>query len=178
MSLVLLILITTSLAYAGAPAPVGVEVAGALSKPGSWTVDRIKSELADQIKAVEYTSHGDKHTSNAVPLLSLLKASGLAADLKMDPKADPGTKNMPLRMIVLVQGADGYTVTFSLAELLGDIGAKDVWVCLDADGKPLDDKDGPLRLIVPSDAKPGRWVHAVARITVIDPTAATSRPVK
>jgi hypothetical protein len=46
------------------------------------------------------------------------------------------------------------------------------------EAKPLADKDGPVRLIVPSDSKPGRWVHAVAKITVIDPTAATTRPVK
>jgi DMSO/TMAO reductase YedYZ molybdopterin-dependent catalytic subunit len=174
-----LILLTAALAFSDPalpPGAAGVDVVGAVSNPGSWTVERIKSKLADQIRPVEFISHGDKHTASAVPLLAVLKASGLAPDLKMDPKADPKTKNLPLRMVVVVQGSDGYTVAFSLAELLGDIGAKDVWVCLDTDGKPLPDHDGPVRLIVPSDAMPGRWVHAVAKITVIDPTAPTTRP--
>jgi len=43
---------------------------------------------------------------------------------------------------------------------------------MDMDGKSLSEKDGPLKLIVPSDGKTGRWVHGITEIVVLD--AATS----
>ena len=32
------------------------------------------------------------------------------------------------------------------------------------DGKPLDAKQGPLRLIVPDESRPARWIRQVVRI--------------
>jgi DMSO/TMAO reductase YedYZ molybdopterin-dependent catalytic subunit len=154
-----------------------ITISGVVDKPGSWGVDQIKSQFSADMKLIDYASHGQKHQSDCVPLLSLLKAAGTDTALKMNPAADPKTKNYPLRLIVLIRGNDGYTVCFSLAELLPDIGNQVVWVALDQDGQPLSAKDGPVRLVVPADVKPGRWVHAVSEIRVIDPTAAaTTQP--
>jgi hypothetical protein len=153
-----------------------VHLTGALNKPGDWSADRIKTELASDMKSVSYSSHGAQHSSNCVPLISLLQAAGAETTLKMNPTADPKTKNHSLRLIVLVQGNDGYTVAFSLAELLPDIGNRDAWLALDQDGQPLSTRDAPLRLIVPADGMPARWVHAIAEIRVIDPTAPTTQP--
>ena len=151
-----------------------VHLAGALDKPGDWGADRIKTELASSMKPVTYISHGAQHSSNCVPLVSLLQAAGTNTALKMGPTMDPKTKNYALRLIVLVQGNDGYTVTFSLAELLPNIGGRSAWLTLDQDGQPLAAKDGPVRLIVPDDGMPARWVHAVSEIRIIDPTAPES----
>jgi Oxidoreductase molybdopterin binding domain len=113
-----------------------------------------------------------------VALLSVLQDAGIDTVLKMDPKIDPKIKNYNLRLVVVIHGTDGYTTTFSLAELLPDIGNREAWLALDEDGQALSAKEGPVKLIVPSDAKPGRWVRALDSITVLDPTsAATSRPV-
>lgn len=157
-------------------APPSVAVGGVVDHPGDWTVDKIKHDLAGDVKRVTFTSHGASHQSDCVPLLALLNAAGAHLDFKMDPKADPKTKNYPLRLTILVKGSDGYTVSFALAELLPAFGAKDVWVALDLDGQPLADKDQPVRLIVPSDQKPGRWVHGVSQIEVVDPTAPATQP--
>jgi Oxidoreductase molybdopterin binding domain len=172
---VLVWIVFSAYAYAG-PGPDVIAVGGTVDKPGDWTAARLKSDLAADVKSISYTSHGQKHTSSAVPLLSLLKAAGIQTDLKMGPKVDPKTKNYPLRLIVIVQGHDGYTAGFSLAELLPEFGDKEAWLALDADGGPLTESDGPARLIIPSDVKPGRWVHGVGLITVLDGSVAATQP--
>ena len=146
-----------------------VTVGGAVAHPLTLTADAIRSTMAGQVKAIDYDLHDRHHTAHAVSLLSVLQAAGVDAALKMDPKADPKTKNGPLRLAVVVRGRDGYATTFALAELLPDIGDRPVWIALDADGKPLDDRAAPVALISPADAKPGRWVRGVASITVVDP---------
>jgi DMSO/TMAO reductase YedYZ molybdopterin-dependent catalytic subunit len=94
----------------------------------------------------------------------------------MDPKADPKTKNSQLRLVVIVEARDGYTVAFSLAELLADVGNRPVWLSLELDGQPLSERDGPIRLIVPEDQKPARWVHSVKSISMVDESRPTTRP--
>ena len=153
-----------------------VHVGGEVAKSGDWTVSRIRNELASEIKSVQYTSRGQTHTSNCVSLLSILKAAGVQTELKMDTNADPKTKHYELRLAVVVEGRDGYAVTFSLAELLPDIGNRSVWLALDMDGQPLMSRDGPMKVIVPEDQKPARGVHAVQAITVVNCAAATTQP--
>ncbi|MGD0139842.1 MAG: molybdopterin-dependent oxidoreductase [Tepidisphaeraceae bacterium] len=174
VGLLTLIALSRSL-YAG-PVLDAVHVDGAVDKPGDWTTTRVKSELAADLTSISYVSHGQKHVSDAVPLLSLLKAAGVQTQVQMDPNADPKTKNYGLRLVVDVEGRDGYIVVFSLAELLADIGNRHVWLALDMDGQPLTQRDGPMKLIVPEDAKPVRWVHAVQTISVVNGAAPTTRP--
>src|ERR1700722_10756507 len=143
-----------------------VHVDGAVTQPSDWTVARLHDELSAQIKPIKYTSGGKPHTSNCVPLTALLKAAGVSIDLKMG--GDPKTKNAQLREVVIITGRDGYAVDFSLAELLPDIGNRAVWLALDMDGQPLPAADGPVKVIVPDDAKPGRWVRELASISVIN----------
>jgi DMSO/TMAO reductase YedYZ molybdopterin-dependent catalytic subunit len=144
----------------------GVHVDGEVAKASDWSVSRIRAELGSEIKPVQYVSKGQQHTANCVGLLSVLKAAGVQTTLKMDPKADPKVKNAELRLVIFVEGADGYGAAFSMAEMLSDIGNRAVWLELDVDGQPLPARDGPMRLIVPEDAKPGRWIREVAFIHV------------
>jgi hypothetical protein len=168
--------IVLGLAPSSAGAEEGVRVTATDGTATTWTAARIKEVLATEMKPLEHTSHGQKHTSTAVPLLAVLKAAGIPVALKMDPKADPHVKNYNLRLAVVVQAGDGYTATFSLGELLPEVGGRESWLALDEDGKPLTERDGPMKLIVPTDQKPSRWVRNVTSVTVVDPTAATTRP--
>ncbi len=138
--------------------------------PEVWAAAGLSARFADGVTSVGYDTHGRHHTAHAVPLLAVLERAGLVTALKMDPKADPPTKNYPLRLAVVVKGRDGYTATFALAELLPDIGDRPVWLAVDADDKPLADRSAPVELIAPADAKPGRWVRGVASVTVVDPS--------
>jgi DMSO/TMAO reductase YedYZ molybdopterin-dependent catalytic subunit len=69
---------------------------------------------------------------------------------------------------VLAEGADGYSVTFSLAELDADFQDSEVIVADTLDGKPLDEKLGPLRLVAPHDKRPARWVRMLRSIQVVN----------
>ncbi|HZZ44573.1 MAG TPA: hypothetical protein VFE58_16675 [Tepidisphaeraceae bacterium] len=167
IQIALILLSLTTLSFAADPAPVHISGVG-ISTPSDWTPDRIKSDLAADTKTIEYSSHGQAHHATAVSLLALLKASGLDTTLKHDPAADPHKKHAPLHYAVTVTGTDGYSATFALAELLPDAGNHDAYLALDSDDKPLPPSDGPTKLIVPSDAKPSRWVHSVGSITIFD----------
>ncbi len=159
-----------------APPSGAVEISGSVPAPSDWTVERIRKELADQIKPVQYSSRGDKHTSNCVPLIALLKAADVDTEMKMDPKADPKTKNRLMRLIAVIRASDGYSVVFSLAEISPSIGKTTVWVALDIDGQDLPPRDAPMKLIVPTDGMPARSVHALQTITILDESAPTTQP--
>ena len=159
-------------AYAADPA---VHVSGAGLTAHDWSVDELRTKLATSVRSVDFETHGHKHTGVAVPLLGVLKASGLDPTLKMDPKPDPKTKNLPLRMTVLVTGTDGYASALSLGELLPDIGNHPAWLVLEEDGSPLPARSAPVELVVPDDGKPGRWVRGVASVELISPAAEAAK---
>jgi hypothetical protein len=146
----------------------GIHVGGDVATPKDWTVQQLSQQFASDIKPIDYTGKSGKHTFRCVPLLSVLKASGVQLDLNMGAKADPKTKNSALRFVILAGGRDGYMTVFSLGELLPDIGNRAAWVAIDEDGKALPDADGPARLIVPQDQMPARGVHELAEITVVN----------
>ena len=105
------------------------------------------------------TAHDKKLQCEGVSLTELLRAS------KAMP-AEP-LRGARLASYVLVTARDGYRAVYSLAELDPTLGNRKVFLVDRCDGKPLDDEDGPLRLIAPEDARPARWVRQVQSITVV-----------
>ena len=58
-------------------------------------------------------------------------------------------------------------MTFSLAELDSDFQDSEVMIADTLNGAPLGDKLGPLRLVVPHDKRPARWVRMLESIKVV-----------
>jgi hypothetical protein len=173
-SLAVLIL---TMAALGADAPAAtVHISGANLKPSDWSVAQFQTQLAGEIKPVQYNSHGAMHTFSCVPLVSVLKAAGAPTDFAMGGGANSKVKNPQMRQAIVVSGSDGYAVVFSMAEILPMVGDRTVWVALVEDGKPLADGDGPVRLIVPDDKMPPRAVHQVASIEIVDLSAPATQP--
>jgi hypothetical protein len=147
----------------------------ATTQPSQWTVDQLKHQPGVPTTQIAYDARdGSKHHSTCLALLDVLKAAGVSTQIKMDPKAEPHTKHRALRLVITAKAGDGYAVVFSLAELLPDIGHRAVWLAIDEDDQPLADRDAPIKLIVPDDTKPARWVHGVKELSVDD--AAASHP--
>lgn len=94
-----------------------------------------------------------------VPLLALLRAGGA-----MPPGRLPLAH---LARYVVADARDGLRVVFSLAELDPETGGREVFVVDRCDGKPLSDEDGPLRLLVPGDARPARALRQLEALTVV-----------
>ena len=108
---------------------------------------------------VDATAHGETLRCEGVSLAALLQSSGAMPDAPL--------RGAHLDRYVLVSARDGYRAVFSLGELDVTLGNRSVYLVDRCDDAPLDADSGPLRLLVPDDARPARGVRQVERITVI-----------
>ena len=144
-----------------------LEIAGDVPHPRTFQEQEWK-----QLKHVALTATNthDKKTAtySGVPLRDLLKDAGVPSGESLRGKAFTTT--------IIVSAADGYQVAFSVGELDESVGNLQVLVADSEDGKPLAQETGPLRLVVPSDKRPARWVRMVKTIRVVaNPSAALPR---
>lgn len=78
---------------------------------------------------------------------------------------DPAIKNDILSFYVAATGSDGYQTVLSMGELSPDFGNQPDLLALTFNGAPVGDK-GFARLIVPDDARRGRWVSNLISLEV------------
>jgi hypothetical protein len=60
---------------------------------------------------------------------------------------------------VRATGADGYKVVFSTSEIDPEFHSGEIIVADQMNGKPLDPKSGPFKLVATEDKRPARWVR-------------------
>ena len=157
LSLALAVLAGHSIVHADAPAAaVAVDIGGEIAKP-------LHLSTADLTKLPHTRLHAKAHDIEAdwdgVPLIDLLRTAGA-------PIGD-ALRGPNLKLYVRISAADGYRAVFSLAELDPGIGGAVAILADRRDGKPMDDKEGPLRIIVPADKRPARWVRQVVAIDLL-----------
>ncbi len=140
---------------AGGPAPI-VSVGGEV-------VTQLRLDLAALSRLprqqVEASAHDVSGTWEGVSLADILGAAGVAMGDKLRGKN--------LSLYVRITAADDYRAVFSLAEL--DPGIRDTKAILadHRDGKLLDAKEGPFRIIAVGEKRPARWVRQVVAIDVL-----------
>jgi hypothetical protein len=66
---------------------------------------------------------------------------------------------------LLVEAKDGYRVIFALPEVDPTMSDNLVLFADTKDGKALDDKEGPYRIVVPHEKHHPRWIRQVIRIS-------------
>ena len=93
-----------------------------------------------------------------VPVAEILKKAG--APLGKELKGP----NMAVGLVA--SAPDGYRVLFSLAEFDPAFSDRVILLADRRDGKPLDNREGPLRLIVPGDKRHARWIRGVDALEV------------
>jgi hypothetical protein len=71
-----------------------------------------------------------------------------------------------MSLVLIAKAKDNYRAAFALAEVDESVGDKPVFVCDQQDGKALSSSDGPIRLVVPSDKRPARWVRMLTALDV------------
>ena len=162
----LLAALATPLEGAFADTSGAFSVTGAVLRAGTWSVPRLRHDLAGDVRTVRYTLKGRHHVAHCVPLMAVLLAAG--------PRTNPQIKHHILQFVLIARGKDGYAVAFSLAEMQSMFGHEAVWVAWDRDGGPLSADEGPVELLVPGDVKAARWVHGLAALTVVDEARAAS----
>jgi len=155
-----LLLTTASLWAKSDEVPTTFRIQGTVTKAQTWNVSRLEQEFKNDLKTLSYSIKDKEYTSRCIPLLSLIKAAG--------PNFGTQQKHSELRLLIKVEGRDGYSVWYSLGELLPEFGNRAIYIALDANGKPYTDREAPIRLIVPGEKDYGRWIYGIATITIID----------
>jgi len=72
-----------------------------------------------------------------------------------------------MSLCLLVEAADGYSAVIALPEIEPEFTSGEVFLADGQDGKPLDAKAGPLRIIIPGDKKMARWVRQVTALKIV-----------
>jgi len=104
-------------------------------------------------------THDGKEASFAgVELGEVLKLAGV--------KSGEQLRGKELALFLVVEAADQYRAVFALAELDHAFTDRVVLLTDQRDGKPLSEKEGPLRLVAPDEKREGRWVRQVIALKV------------
>jgi DMSO/TMAO reductase YedYZ molybdopterin-dependent catalytic subunit len=131
-----------------------LEVRGDSIAPRVFTAADLAELPRVQVRA---TAHGTTASFSGVTVASVLRLAGVPIDSVRGGRA---------ATYVVASAADGYRVVFSLAELAPDLTRRVVLLADERDGKALAGDEGPLRLVLPDDARPTRWVRQLTSLTV------------
>jgi hypothetical protein len=121
---------------------------------------RADLEALPHIKITTSASAIASTTFEGVSLKTVLDKAGVEFGETMRGKR--------LASYLLVEAADGYRVVIALPELDPAFTDKQVVLAFLKDGKPLDDKEGPYRLVIPSEKRMARWVRQVTTLKIVD----------
>lgn len=69
---------------------------------------------------------------------------------------------------LLVEAADGYRVVIALPELDTAFTDKQTLLAFLRDGKPLGEKEGPYRIVIPDEKRMARWVRQVTTLKIVE----------
>jgi hypothetical protein len=130
------------------------------SESGKPTVlTRADVEALPHLK-VTATVAGASTTFEGVAVRAVLEKAGVGFGETL--------KGKRLTSCLLVEAADGYRVVFALPELDPAFTDKQVVLAFLKDGKALDDKEGPYRIVIPDEKRMARWVRQVTTLTIVD----------
>jgi len=109
--------------------------------------------------AVDARDHDGDARFDGVPLSALLPAAGIPlGDTLRGPR---------MTEVLLVSAADGYEVAFALAEIDPAFAMRQIILADKRDGRTLDAKQGPFRIVASGDKRPARWIRQVTEMRVI-----------
>lgn len=99
-------------------------------------------------------------TYEGVTLKSLLEKAGVEFGHSL--------RGNRMASCLLVEAADGYRVAIALPEIDSDFTDKQVVLAFSQNGKPLDAKEGPYRIVIPDEKRMARWVKQVTTLKIVE----------
>jgi hypothetical protein len=129
----------------------------AAGKSQSLTLDSLKAMPQKTVSFHNVHTKADE-TYTGVSLIDLLASLGVPHGKDLHGKG--------LSEYVVATGSDGYKAALALAEVDPEFHPGDVIVADAMDGKPIDEKNGPFKLVVTEDKRPARSVHSLVSIEV------------
>ena len=73
-----------------------------------------------------------------------------------------------LASCLLVEAADGYRAVIALPEIDPAFTDKQIVLAFLRNGKPLDEKEGPYRIVIPDEKRMARWVRQVTTLKIVN----------
>lgn len=129
-------------------------------EPGKQVaLTRADIEALPRVK-VTTSASGESATFEGVALEAALEKAGVAFGQTV--------KGKRLASCLLVEAADGYRVMIALPELDPAFSDRQVLLAFLKDGKPLDEKEGPYRIVIPDEKRMARWVRQVIRLKIVE----------
>jgi|SRR5215472_5319330 len=126
---------------------------------GKQVLSRSDLEALPHVK-VTASEHASAPVSfEGVSLKSVLEKAGVTFGESM--------KGKRLANCLLVEAADGYRVVFALPELDLAFTDKHIVLAFLREGKPLNEKEGPYRVIIPDERRMARWVRQVTTLKIV-----------
>lgn len=141
-------------------APVQCQQLTVENETGKQTqLTRADLEALPHIKLTVGTS-GASATFEGVALGALLAKAGVGLGETLRGKR--------MASCLLVEAADGYRAVIALPELDPAFTDKQIVLAFLKDGKPLDDKEGPYRIVIPDEKRMARWVRLVTVLKIVE----------
>jgi DMSO/TMAO reductase YedYZ molybdopterin-dependent catalytic subunit len=157
IALLLLLLCTPASALAQASPAVALHVSGEVPNHLDLSLIDIAAFQRQTIRVTD--DKGTQAEYGGVPVAEILKKAGAPLDKEL--------KGPNMAAGLLASAPDGYRVLFSLAEFDPAFSDRVILLADRRDGKPLDSREGPLRLIVPGDKRHARWIRGVTALEVL-----------
>jgi hypothetical protein len=130
------------------------------TEAGQQILSRADLEALPHVK-VTASEHGSPAVSfEGVTLNSVLEKAGVTFGESM--------KGKRLTNCLLVEAADGYRAVMALPELDPAFTDKQTVLAFLRDGKPLGEKEGPYRIVIPAEKRMARWVRQVTTLKIVD----------
>lgn len=123
-------------------------------------LSRADLEALPHVK-VTTTDHSSSSVNfEGVTLKSVLEKAGVTFGESM--------KGKRLTNCLIVEAADGYRAVIALPELDPAFTDKQTLLAFLRDGKPLGEKEGPYRIVIPDEKRMARWVRQVTILKIVD----------
>ncbi|HXJ86943.1 MAG TPA: molybdopterin-dependent oxidoreductase [Candidatus Binatia bacterium] len=122
-------------------------------------LERAEIESLPHIKVTTHSSDTSAEFEG-VALKAVLEKAGVEFGHSMRSKR--------VASCLLVEAADGYRAVIALPEIDPDFTDKEIVLAFLQDGKPLDAKAGPYRIVIPDEKRMARWVRQVTELKIVD----------
>ncbi len=156
-SIVALLLCAPAIVCAQASPAVALRVTGDVPNHLELSAADIAAFQRQTIRVAD--EKGTPAEYGGVAVAEILEKAG--APLGKDMKGP----NMAVGLVA--RAPDGYHVLFSMAEFDPAFSDRVILLADRRDGKPLDNREGPLRIIVPGDKRHARWIRGVTTLEVL-----------
>ena len=125
----------------------------------STILSRADLEALPHVK-VQASAHDVSATFEGVTLKSVLEKAGVGFGETLRGKR--------LASCLLAEAADGYRVVIALPEMDPAFTDKKIVLAFLKDGKPLDEKEGPYRIVIPDEKRPARWIRQLTALKIVN----------